>query len=234
MGPILSRARSDARALAEGGCDALIVENMGDLPYLNGAVYPETVAAMTLVCHEVIQAGLPMGVQILAAANEQALAVATATGASFIRVEGFAYGHLADEGWMNACAGPLLRKRAQLGAHNIKIWADVQKKHAAHAATGDLGLRELVEGHVFAGADALIITGRATGQPTSLEDLKTASHIGRPVVVGSGVTPENAEALAKFADALIVGSWLKEEGNWQNPVDRGRVETLCDRINRHR
>jgi hypothetical protein len=94
----------------------------------------------------------------------------------------------------------------------------------------DLGLKELAEGHVFSGADALIVTGRATGNPTDLEDLQAVKSAGVPTLVGSGVTPDNAAMLAEFADGLIVGSWLKREGNWRNPVEQTRVRTLKTRL----
>ena len=112
---VRARARADAETLLNGGCDAVIVENMGDVPYLNGSVGPDTLACMTLCVSDVVSLGAAVGVQILAGANGQALAVAGVTGAAFIRAEGFAYGHLADEGWMQASAGPLLRQRARSG-----------------------------------------------------------------------------------------------------------------------
>jgi len=90
MSVVLDSALRDAEALLEGGCDALIVENMHDLPYLRGTVPPETVAAMTLATAEVTALGAPTGVQVLAGANREALAVALATGASFVRAEAFA------------------------------------------------------------------------------------------------------------------------------------------------
>lgn len=222
---LLAAAERDADALLEGGCDALLVENMGDLPYLKGGVGPETVAAMALAVERVVRRGLPVGVQVLAGANEEALGVALAAGAAFIRVEGFAYAHVADEGIIDACAGPLLRRRAALGA-DVAVWADVQKKHAAHAITGDLSLAELAHGAVFCGADALIVTGRATGAATALDDVRAVAGCGAPVAVGSGVTPADAAALGAVADALIVGSWLKEGGDWRAPVDAARVKRL--------
>lgn len=225
MGAVLEGARRDAEALAAGGCDALLVENMGDLPYLKGAVPPETVAAMTLATSQVTALGLPTGVQVLAGANREALAVAVAAGATFVRVEGFAYAHVADEGWIDACAGPLLRARRTLGAE-IAVWADVQKKHAAHAVTADLELADLAHGAAFCGADALVITGASTGRPTALADVRAARTAGLPVAVGSGVTPADAPALAAEAAALIVGSWLKVDGDWRNPVDVERVKRL--------
>lgn len=220
------RARSDAEALLRGGCDAVIVENMGDLPYLKGAVGPDTLAAMTLCVADVVALGAPVGVQILAGANAQALAVAGVTGARFIRAEAFAYGHLADEGWLEASAGPLLRQRATAGLGQVGIWADVQKKHAAHAVSADLTLEALARGHRFCGADVLIVTGGETGAPTGPSDVAEAATAGLPVAVGSGVTPADAAALGRVASALVVGSWLKHDGDWRNPVDMDRVRAL--------
>ena len=224
MTGLLAAATSDAEALLSGGCDALIVENMGDLPYLRGRVEPETVAAMAMATHAVVRRGAPTGVQVLAGANREALGVAVAAGAHFLRVEAFAYGHVADEGWLEACAGELLRARRTLGS-GLSIWADVQKKHAAHALTADLSIAALAEGHRFCGADALIVTGASTGHPTDPLVLNQAQTAGLPVAVGSGVTPDNAAALSGAA-ALIVGSYLKEDGNWRRPVDPERVRAL--------
>lgn len=225
MGALLDAAERDADALCEGGCDALLVENMGDLPYLKGAVGPETVAAMALAVERVARRGRPVGVQLLAGANTEALGVALAAGARFVRVEGFAYAHVADEGLIDACAGPLLRRRRALGAE-VAVWADVQKKHAAHAITGDLTLAELAHGAVFCGADAVIVTGRSTGAATAADDVKAAAGCGVPVVVGSGVTPADAAALGAVADGLVVGSYLKEGGDWRAPVDVERVRRV--------
>ncbi|MFT4627698.1 MAG: membrane complex biogenesis BtpA family protein [Myxococcota bacterium] len=225
MAEVVADALRDAEALLAGGCDALLIENMGDVPYLKGGVPPVTVASFAVAAARVTALGAPTGVQVLAAANQEALGVAVAVGAAFIRVEGFAYGAVADEGWIEACAGPLLRARRALVAE-VAVWADVQKKHSAHAATADLSLAELAKGAAFCGADALIVTGPATGAPTRLADVEAARAAGLPVVVGSGVSPADAGALSRCADALIVGSWLKVGGDWRAPVDPSRVAAV--------
>jgi len=227
MGAILDAAARDADALLEGGCDAIIVENMHDLPYLRGGVPPETVAAMTLVTARVTAFGAPTGVQVLAAANREALGVALATGARFVRAEAFAYAHVADEGWLDASAGELLRARRALGAE-VTFWADIKKKHAAHAVTADLSVVDVARGTAFCGADALIVTGAETGRSADLGDVTAARKAGLPVAVGSGITDKNVAAFAAHADALIVGSWIKEEGDWRLPVDRARVRRLAE------
>ncbi len=226
---LVRAAVQEVWALAEGGCDAVLVENMHDVPYLRRGVGPEVVAAMTAVCRAVGEAtDLPCGVQILAGANESALAVALAAGFDFVRVEGFVFGHLADEGWMDACAGPLLRYRRHIGAEHIAVWADVKKKHAAHAVTADVSLAETVKAAEFFGADAVIVSGAATGRETAAADLALARGATQlPVVVGSGVTAENAAAMLVHADAVIVGSSLKSGGHWSGPVDLERVQAVA-------
>lgn len=230
MRAVLDHALADGRALVEGGCDALLVENMGDLPFLRGRVEPETVAAAALAVQAVAALGLPTGVQLLAAANREALGVAVAAGASFVRVEAFAYAHVADEGWLDACAGDWLRARRALAAEGVAVWADVKKKHAAHAVTADLSLAEVARGTAFCGADAVIVTGARTGDPTAPADVDAALSAGVPVLVGSGVTGESAAALAARAHGLIVGTWLKQDGDWRRPVDIARVRALRQAI----
>jgi membrane complex biogenesis BtpA family protein len=222
---IAAAALADARALLAGGCDALLVENMGDVPYLKGDVPPETVAAMAICADKVAALGAPFGVQVLAAANRAALGIAVAAGAAFVRVEGFAYAHVADEGWIDACAGELLRTRRALGAR-VAIWADVRKKHAAHAVTADLDLAELAKGAAFCGADALVVTGLATGRPTDPRDCEAAASAGLPVAVGSGLTEMSVAAFARVADALIVGTAFKRGGDWRAPVDEDAVRRV--------
>lgn len=226
MRAVVEGALADARALVEGGCDALLVENMGDLPFLRGRVEPETVAAAAVCVQAVVALGAPTGVQLLAAANREALGVAVAAGASFVRVEAFAYAHVADEGWLDASAGELVRARRALGAEHVRLWADVKKKHAAHAVTADLSLEETARGTAFCGADALVVTGARTGAACALDDVDAARAAGLPVLVGSGVTADAAGPLVARAQGLIVGSSLKTDGDWRRPVDVDRVRAL--------
>lgn len=227
---IMDDALFDAEALVNGGCDALLVENMADLPYLNGHVGPEIVACMTMAVDRVVSRfDLPVGIQVLAAANCEAMAIASCAGASFIRAECFAYAHIADEGMMNASAAEVLRLRKCLGS-NVKVWADVQKKHSCHVITGDTSLENLAHGFEFCGADALIVTGVSTGCAANIDDIDKAKVAGLPVIIGSGIDVSNIAAFGAKADGLIVGSWIKKDGFWRNPVDVARVRLLADAL----
>lgn len=222
---IISDAVSDAQILEQEGVDAIMIENMHDRPYLNRKVGPEIVAAMTTVaCHLREDISIPLGIQILAGANKEALAVALAAGFDFIRAESFIFGHLADEGMMNSDAGELLRYRKLIGAGHIQIYTDVKKKHSSHALTADILIAETAKAASFFMADGIIVTGSTTGQETSVAEVKQVKQAVRiPVLIGSGVDKSNIANYWNYADAFIVGSSFKRNGNWENEVDRQRV-----------
>ncbi len=225
---ILETAVLEARAYEAGGFHGLIIENTHDRPYLKGSVGPEIVAAMSVIGAEVRRAAaLPLGVQVLAGANTPSMAVAHACGASFVRVEGFVFAHVADEGLMESTVGELLRYRRTIGADSVRVFADIKKKHSAHAITADLDLVETAKAAEFFQADGVIVSGVATGRPTDPNEVRAVSHaVGIPALVGSGITPENIGGFAA-ADALIVGSSVKEGGQWFNRLDDARVRAVA-------
>jgi uncharacterized protein len=233
MEAVLGQSLFDALTYKEAGFDALILENMHDVPYHKGFVDPETVAAMTVIANAVkYETMLPIGVQLLAGANEEALGVALACGLDFLRVEGFVFAHVGDEGIHESCAARLIRKRSFLQATKIKIFADIKKKHSAHAITSDVDIFATATAAEFFCADGVVLTGKVTGDPPGTVAVEhTKKTLKVPVIVGSGVTAQNIESYARFAaDAVIVGSDAKVDGDWRNPVDPERAERLVDKL----
>ena len=223
---------AEASLLADSGLDGLILENMHDVPYVKPPASPEVIANMTRLADAVRKQHpeLPIGIQILASANREALAVAHACNLDFIRAEGFVFGHVADEGWTDANAGALMRYRKSLGAEHIRVFTDIKKKHSAHAVTSDVDLVETAEAAEFFLSDGVIITGSSTGKAASPEDLDAVSGAVRlPVIIGSGVDSSNVSAFSK-AKALIAGSNLKQGGRWDQPLDRDRVLQLVEAV----
>jgi len=231
---LVDQAVLEAKQLQDAGFDAIIVENMHDAPYVHGEeLGPEIVSGMTRVAHAVVNAvEIPVGVQILSGGNMHAIAVADTIGGSFIRCENFVFSHVADEGLLTkAEAGGLLRYRKSIGAEHIKIFCDIKKKHASHAITADIDIAEFAHAGEFFGADGFVVTGLSTGKPTDIDDVKAVRAATKlPVLVGSGVTTENAHALSEHADALIVGSWMKQDGFWKNPVDPTRASKMINAL----
>jgi membrane complex biogenesis BtpA family protein len=227
-----NQAKEEARVYRECGVDGLIIENMHDVPYLKGEVGPEIVAAMTAIGIEVkAECGLPVGIQILAGANIQAMAVAHAAGLDFIRAEGYAYAHVADEGIIEASAAKLLRYRKLIGAESVQVWADVKKKHSAHAITADVSLGQTAETVEFMNADCVIVTGSVTGEAPQITDVKEAkSHCHLPVMLGSGISEANIDQFYKEADGFIIGSSFKVDGLWSNTVDPVRITQFVNKL----
>ncbi|KAK2853438.1 hypothetical protein Q5P01_006099 [Channa striata] len=231
MSQIIEEACKEASTYCDAGIDGLIIENMHDIPY-SFSVGPEVCACMTAVCTAVrrVCPVLPLGVQILSSANQQALAVALASGLDFIRAEGFVFSHVADEGLLNACAGDLLRYRKQIGAEHVQIFTDIKKKHSSHALTSDVSVEDTARAAEFFLSDGVILTGTSTGVQADPQQLREVSQsVKIPVLVGSGVTYDNVEGYLD-ANGLIIGSYFKKGGHWANAVEPEQVKRFIGKI----
>jgi membrane complex biogenesis BtpA family protein len=229
---IADLAAAEAEIYASAGFHGVILENTHDRPYLKGAaIGPEIVAAMSIVGAAIRRAtALPLGIQVLAGANRAALAVAHACGASFVRVEGFVFAHVADEGLIESSAGDLLRYRRAIGAENVLVFADVKKKHSAHAITADVDIAETAKAAEFFSVHGVIVSGAATGSPADAAEVQAVSEaVGVPTLIGSGITAEN---IARYggADAFIVGSSVKSNGVWSGKLDAARTRAIVDAL----
>ena len=236
MDKILERARYDTEVLLEGGVDGLIVENMWDLPYYVGTdVQIEAVAAQAVAARAVAEiANVPVGVNVIHNGWEAELAIAVAAGLDFIRVCILTGARLWDTGDLNrGCAADLLRRRKELGAEHLKLFADVDKKHSVPFP--GLDLETHIEWTEFYRADALIVSGRMTGDAPSLDKVRRAREMAtRPILMGSGTTAENIADFLRYADGAIVGSSLKVDGVAENPVDLARVRKYMAAVRRVR
>lgn len=227
---VLETALEEAVILKQAGYDSLAMENMHDTPYLNRIVGPEIVASMCLISKAIVEeTKMVCGIQVLAGANKEALAIAQSARLSFIRAEGFVFSHVADEGMMHSDAGELLRYRKNISAEEIAIFTDIKKKHSAHAITADVSLADTAKTAEFMRSDGLVVTGSHTGEPASPQDLKDVRSASKlPIIVGSGLTNQNIKDFFPLADAFIVGSYLKKDGLWSNEMDPERVKKFID------
>ena len=225
MGAVLDRARADARALHDAGVDAVLVENYGDAPF-HKTVGPDTVAGLTaavLAVREVTDR--PVGVNVLRNDAAAAVAISAATGAAFLRVNVHTGGMHTDQGWIEGRAAETLRLREQI-APWVAILADILVKHATPPA--GLTLEQAARDAAERGrADAVIVTGAATGAATSLDDVRTArSAVDVPVLTGSGVTAGTVKDALAAAAGVIVGSAVMRDGRAGGPVDPERARRL--------
>jgi membrane complex biogenesis BtpA family protein len=231
--PAYERARTDAEALVRGGVDALIVENFGSAPFVKGTGHERIPAHQAVALAHVAQAckplGVPVGVNCLRNDGITALGIAAACNLDFVRINVHTGAYVTDQGLIEGEAHATLRHRMLLGATRVEIWADVLVKHAAPLAPiePETATRDCVERGM---ADAVVVTGSGTGQPVDpklLERVRSACA-GRPVVIGSGLSPANANELLPLAERAIVGTWIKRDGEVRNPVDPDRVKVLVE------
>lgn len=228
---------ADAEALASGGVDGLLVENFGDAPFYPNRVPPHTVAQLSVIGRAVRDrhVGLPLGVNVLRNDGLSALAVASAVGAQFIRVNVYCGARVTDQGLVEGEAHEVQRRRASL-APSIHVFADVDVKHSA--PLGDYDLATDVHDVVERGrADAIVVSGVGTGSATDVADVECAKDAAGgavPVWIGSGVSVDNVASLMDHADGAIVGSVLKRDGIVSNPVDPERVRELISIVTSRR
>lgn len=232
-------AFNDAKALVEGGVDAIIVENFGGAPFAKGStgsrIAPHEAALLariTSACKD-RWSGLKIGVNCLRNDAYTAMGIAAACELDFIRVNIHSGAYVTDQGLIEGEAHHTLRYRHAVAPH-VEIWADVLVKHATPLAP--LTLTQAAEDCVLrAKADALILSGDGTGKPLDPDALEEVCGLDLdvPIVVGSGLSPDNVEALGARADLAIVGSYLKHGGILSHPVDAARVKEMTALVSEH-
>lgn len=200
---VIRWALDDAEASADGGADAIVIENFGDVPFYPSGVPAETVAAMAVVGAAVQETvKLPIGFNVLRNDGRAALALCATCGGDFIRVNVLSGAMVTDQGIIEGSACAVTRLRPQL-APNAKILADIHVKHASPLENVPLEIaaRDTVERGL---ADALIVSGTGTGQATSLDDVKRVRSASPqvPILIGSGATAANAASYLQFADGF--------------------------------
>lgn len=236
MDEILEYTMREVETLIECGVDGFIIENHGDIPFVKPDKFGyETVAAMAYLGAEIgkkVKAcGKVLGVNCLANAAIPALAIAKAIDARFVRINQFVNAYVANEGFIEGMAGEVLRYRSSIKGDDIAIFADAHVKHGSHAIVADRSVEEQAKDSLFFCADVLICTGNRTGDAPTDEELKNIKvDPDVPVLVGSGITPENAERIMRTADGGIVASYFKKDGVWTNTVDRDRTMRFMEKM----
>ncbi len=236
MDDLLEYTIKEVEILIECGVDGFIIENHGDVPFIKPDKFGyETVAAMSYIGAEIGKIAkkhdLPIGVNCLANAAIPALAIAKALDAKFVRINQFVNAYVANEGFVEGLAGEVLRYRSSIKGDNIAIFADAHVKHGSHAIVSDRPIHEQAKDSLFFCADVLICTGHRTGDAPTNEELKEIKvDPDIPVIVGSGITPENVERIMKIADGGIVASYFKKDGVWTNTIDRDRTMRFMEKV----
>ncbi len=230
---ILAIAVEEAKILADAGVDGLQVENIWDYPYQKGdEVGHEVTAALAVATAKVREAvAIPVGVNCHLNGGVQALAAAVTGGARWIRVFEWVNAYISQVGYVESVAAKLARYRKALEATDVMFMCDVNVKHGSHFIISDRPVFEQARDAEIQGADALIVTGFETGKAPNAENIKKCMDcVSLPVLLGSGITKENARELMGIADGAIVGSYFKKDNDWKKPVEGARAKAFMDEM----
>lgn len=234
MSEVYDLAINEAEMLIHGGVDALIVENFRDKPFYPDRVPAETVASLAAIGREIVNRGkVPVGINVLRNDGESAIAIATAVGAHFVRINVHGGAVVSEQGVIISKSHLSLRLRANLKS-SVLIFADVGVKHAAPLA--DRGLAtETIDAEERNLADVLIVSGSITGKEADVSDVDVVkANTKLPVIIGSGATPDNVHKVWNKVDGLIVGSYFKKEGKGSNTVEPERVAKMIGAVSKLR
>jgi len=166
---------------------------------------------------------------MLEAANITSLEIAADADLDYVRVEAFVFAHVGGSGIINGSAGKILRRRKELNAEHIKVFADVKKKHGSHSLTIDLDIKDEIMQAEFFLADGVIVTSQFTGVNPDKNDLiKAKKATNLPVLIGSGMNVNNITEYLPLADGFIVGSYFRKEGKFLEKLDEERLNRFME------
>lgn len=222
---VIDQALADLEVYKEAGADSILFENDHDLPYIQPPLDEKGIALMTKIVKEARKRfDGAIGIQMLEAANITSLEIAADANLDYIRVEAFVFAHVGGSGIINGSAGKILRRRKELNAGQVKVFADVKKKHGSHSLTIDLDIKDEIMQAEFFLADGVIVTSQFTGiQPDKADLVKAKSATKLPVIIGSGMTSENIQAYLPLADGFIVGSYFRKDGKFLEKLEPERL-----------
>lgn len=227
---VIKQALSDLEIYKSAGVDSVLLENDHDLPYIQPPLDEKGIALMTTIAKEARKRfDGPIGVQMLEAANITSLEIAAEADLDYIRVEAFVFAHIGGSGIINGSAGKILRRRKELDADHIRVFADVKKKHGSHSLTIDLDIKDEIMQAEFFLADGVIVTSQFTGLKPDTNDLIKAKSVTKlPVLIGSGMTPENIPDYLPLADGFIVGSYFRKDGKFLESLQPERLNEFMN------
>jgi membrane complex biogenesis BtpA family protein len=230
MTSVYEQTLAEVELLKRFSVDAVLVENFRDNPFYPDRLPPETIASMTALTREVVRSlSCPVGVNALRNDGLAAIAIATAANAHFVRINVHMNAVVADQGIIEGRSYETLRLRKNLQS-DVLIAVDVGVKHASALGNRGMGL-EAKDATERGMADALILSGVATGAPVSVEDFETVRNATPlPLFLGSGCTLDSLEFWFSRMEALIVGSFLKKEGKAENGLEEDRLRIFTQKF----
>jgi membrane complex biogenesis BtpA family protein len=219
---LIEGVSKDLDALQNAGFDAVMFGNENDRPYEFSVDAASTATIAYVIGRVREKIAVPFGVNVLWDPMSS-IALATATGASFVR-EIFSGTYASDMGPWTPDAGKAMRYRDRLGRSDLAMLYNVSAEFAY--SLDQRPLPDRARSAVFSSIpDAILVSGQITGEAAALSDLEAVKKAlpDTPVLANTGVKHATVADVLGIADGCIVGSSLKVDGNTWNAVDPERA-----------
>lgn len=227
----LKNALADLKAFESGEVDGVIFENNYDIPH-KISVDASIISSMTFLGEKLRKATrLPLGISVLWNDYRAALSIAKTLNLQFIRIPVFVDKVKTDYGIVEGEPKKVIDFRKSIGGENIALFTDIHVKHAKLLLKNSLIISANMA--IKNKSDAIIITGKWTGNAPAINEVKILREkIGAfPVLIGSGTDNHNAKTLFQYANGAIVSTSLKSGVKKHNEVN---VKSYAQRINRNK
>ncbi len=233
---ITERALENIRVAYENGVRALYLQDLGDAP-VAPRVEPHSIAGVTAVAVAARREfpHLILGICLMSHGAREPLAIAQAVDAQFVRLKVYVGAMVKAEGIVQGLAYEAIQYRAQIGAEDVAILADVYDRTGA--PLGQLPLAEAArQAATFGRADGLILTAGSFQESKAMLAQVRAEKLGVPLLLGGSATAANVRELKSVCDGVIVSSAFKSSGeftreslgaNWE--VER--IREFMDAVN---
>ena len=81
----------------------------------------------------------------------------------------------------------------------------------------------------------MVVTSKLTGVEPKTDDLeKVKKATALPVLIGSGMTPENISEFMPLGDGFIVGSVFRKDGKFLGDTEDDRVKKFVNAFDKER
>lgn len=237
VGVVTEMALRNAEKAVKAGIPALYIQDLGDFP-LAPHVQPHTVAILSVVGAAIRREfpDLALGVCLMSHAAREPLAIAQAIGGQFVRLKVYVGAMVKAEGLLEGCAYEAVQYRAQIGAEDVKILADVYDRTGEPLGRLPIG-EEARQAAVFGRADGLILTGLSFAESMQMLADVRAAKLNTPLLLGGGATADNIAQVLKVADGVVVSSAFKAVSGWTREAllaewDAERVNAFMQAVRR--
>lgn len=233
MKEVVKNARLDLHALQDGGVDGILISNEFSLPYERQMSFV-TPAAMARVIGELMsEITVPYGVDCISD-GLATIELAAAVDAKFVRGT-FSGVYVGDGGFYNNDFSQLLRRKAALHLDDLKMLYFLNPESDKNLDVR--ALKDIARSLTFkARPDGFCISASAAGDEVNSDLMKSVKTVSKDIVVvcNTGIRPDTVIEKLEDADAGIVGTTFKFDGNLYNAVDVNRVKEVMEIVKKYR